>query len=474
MYRYCLISILFIFCANQNISAQSQDSVSNPSIDSSAYVVINSIELIGNKRTRPWIITRELDIKQGDTIFLYALGPTMELERNKIFNTKLFNVVDFNQNIQEGRLDLKIIMEERWYLWPTVDVDLGDRNFNEWLLQRGARVERLVYGVSFRDRNFRGRKENLKLKLQLGFTRKTEIFYDIPFVDKNQKTGLGFKVSYSDNNVVAYEVNDHQLQFVDSDQIERRRFYANAYVVRRSQFFGSHLLGADYHQQWVGDTIIGLNPNYFGDGQNLSQFFVLKYNYSWDRRNIAFYPTEGYYIQFQLSKLGLGIFNDLDMWVGNIAAAKFFNLGKGFYTNHYTSVKISGPDRQPYFQYEGLGFGRNLLRGFDLYVINGNYFAVNKNEFKYRLLSFRRTFDWFPVPQFRTIPIDIFVKAFSDFGYVEDLNTRILNQRFSNKLLSGYGVGMDIATFYDLVFRIEYSINQDAETNVFVNVQAAF
>ncbi|MEQ9166787.1 MAG: hypothetical protein RLO12_11050, partial [Fulvivirga sp.] len=68
----------------------------------------------------------------------------------------------------------------------------------------------------------------------------------------------------------------------------------------------------------------------------------------------------------------------------------------------------------------------------------------------------------------------VFIKVFADLGYVDNRNTRDLNARFSNTFLSGYGIGIDVATFYDLVFRTEYAISQEGETNLFLNLQAAF
>lgn len=437
-------------------------------------VVIREIFLEGNKRTRPWIITRELDLSIGDTIHTEELEAYLEYERNKIFNTQLFNVVEASYELDSHFVDLKFRMEERWYIWPSLNIDLGDRNFNEWLLQRGARLDRLVYGVTFRDRNFRGRRENLKVKLQLGFTRKYELFYDIPYIDKNQKTGVGYKISYSDNNIVAYEVADHQLQFVDSDDIQRRRFYTQFYVTRRSEFFGRHYLELGYRNNWIGDTIAQLNPNYFGDSLNKVQFLTLSYSYTWDKRNIAYYATKGHYIGIGIGQAGLGLLDDISLWEVKLVGAKYFDLGKKFFSSHYGSAKLSGPEAQPFFLYGGLGYGKDILRGFDLYVINGNYFLANKNELKYKLLSFHKTFKWIPLEQFQTLPVDVFIKVFADLGYADDRNTRDVNARFSNRFLSGYGVGIDVATFYDLVFRTEFSINQDGENNLFLNLQAAF
>ncbi|MEQ9250776.1 MAG: BamA/TamA family outer membrane protein [Cytophagales bacterium] len=437
-------------------------------------LIVRDIRIEGNKRTRPQIIYRELAIRIGDSISQDKLSLLLEKEVNKIFNTQLFNIVEVDYVLDGEYIDIWYTVIERWYIWPSFHLDLGDRNFNEWLLQRGAGAERLVYGLTFRDKNFRGRRENIKLKFQLGFTRKFEAFYDIPYVNKNRKTGMGFKVSYSDNNTVAFQVNDHKLEFVDSDELQRRRFYSTFYLVRRSEFYGQQSVELNYHQQWVGDTISALNPNYFGDSASRVEYFNLSYSYSWDRRNIAYYATKGYIIGVGIGKAGLGLLDDIDVWEMRLQGAKYFELGKKFYSSHYASTKISAPNSQPFFLYQGLGYGDDILRGFDLYVINGNHYVINKNELKYELFSFKKTFNFIPLDQFKVLPVKVFIKVFADLGYVDNRNTRDLNARFSNTFLSGYGIGIDVATFYDLVFRTEYAISQEGETNLFLNLQAAF
>ncbi len=438
------------------------------------FLLIRDIKLEGNKRTRPQIIFRELAFDVGDSIPVKSLDEILEKERNKVFNTQLFNVVEVDYTINGNTIDIWYTMIERWYIWPSFHLDLGDRNFNEWIFQRGAKIDRLVYGVTFRDKNFRGRRENIKLKFQLGFTRKFEANYDIPYINKNRKTGMGFKISYSDNNNVAFQVNDHKLDFIDSEEIQRKRFYSSVYLVRRSEFYGQQSLELNYHRQSIGDTIMVSNPNYFGDSATAVEYLNLSYFYSWDRRNIAYYATKGYIVKIGIGKAGLGLLDDVDIWETRLSASKYFDLNKNFYSSHYGSAKISAPNSQPYFLYQGLGYGDDLIRGFDLFVINGNHYIINKNELKYKLLSFKKTFGFIPMDQFKVLPVQVFIKVFADWGYVDDRNTRDLNSRFSNKFLSGYGVGVDIATFYDLVFRTEFAINQEGQSTLFLNLQAAF
>jgi hypothetical protein len=61
-----------------------------------------------------------------------------------------------------------------------------------------------------------------------------------------------------------------------------------------------------------------------------------------------------------------------------------------------------------------------------------------------------------------------------DHGFVNDRNNLPDNARLTNKYLFGYGAGLDIVTLYDMVFRFEYSLNNQGEQAFFVNFRAPF
>ncbi len=323
--------------------------------------------------------------------------------------------------------------------------------------------------------------EKLTLRAQFGFTRKFEVFYDLPYIDKNRKTGIGFKVSYSENDQVAYETRDHWLQFVGINEVgigtvQRKRFYSQFGFERRNRFYSRHNMTIGYHDQWVGDTVVSLNPNYFGGALSSIQFFKLGYSYTYDVRNIAFYPTKGHMLQAGVEKEGLGLLGPLDVWKLYGNASKYFSLSKRWSTGHYLSGFGTLPrDTVPYFTYGGLGYRNDLLRGFDLKVINSTSYLIMKNELRFMVFSFTRKYDKIvPIKQFQTIPASLFVKAFIDVGTSHDPYTAALNPEFANNGIWAWGLGLDLATFYDLVFRLEYSRISNNENNLFLNLHAAF
>ena len=55
--------------------------------------VVGDIYIEGNKRTKPYIIARELPFKPGDSIYLPDLVKAFEISRQQLINTSLFNEV---------------------------------------------------------------------------------------------------------------------------------------------------------------------------------------------------------------------------------------------------------------------------------------------------------------------------------------------------------------------------------------------
>jgi hypothetical protein len=73
---------------------------------------------------------------------------------------------------------------------------------------------------------------------------------------------------------------------------------------------------------------------------------------------------------------------------------------------------------------------------------------------------------------FKTVPVALYLKAHADAGYVWDRNQLPGNERLANQLLPGAGIGLDLVTFYNLVFRGEYSVNGRGERGFYLHFAA--
>ena len=76
-----------------------------------------------------------------------------------------------------------------------------------------------------------------------------------------------------------------------------------------------------------------------------------------------------------------------------------------------------------------------------------------------------------PFNKFNTFHYALYAGIFGDAGYVDD-NRYAQKNPLANSFLYGYGAGIDYVTYYDIVFRFEYSFNKMLEHGFFVSFNA--
>ena len=153
---------------------------------------------------------------------------------------------------------------------------------------------------------------------------------------------------------------------------------------------------------------------------------------------------------------------------------KYFKLSDNYYFASGLRAKLSNNDFQPFYVKQGLGFGNDLVRGYEYYVVDGISYIINKNNFKYELIKPHiKKFNFIKNEKFNMIHYALYLNLFADCGYTYDYKPiNLLSNNLSNSFLYGYGVGIDIVTYYDKVLRLEYSINKMSEKGFFINFVA--
>lgn len=438
-------------------------------------VKINRILIIGNRITREHIILRELSVSPGDSVYAHLLESILDLDKKKIYNTRLFNSVDIRVlELEPTVIDLLIDLNERWYTFPVPIFELSDRNFNEWWETYNHDFSRINYGLRLFQYNMRGRNETLRATAQFGFTRKFELSYRFPYIDKKQKQGMGFSLDYSESKNVAYKTEDHKLVFLDSAKILKYTSGASVWYTYRNSFYVQHTISLDYRDNHVKDTIALLNPEYMGSGRTQQRFVSFGYQFVNDHRDVAAYPLNGYYIQASLKKYGLGFTDDLDKFEMMGSFSKYIELPKNFYVANYTNISISTPKNLAYNYYSALGYRKNFVRGYEIYVIEGPNSFLNKTTLKKKIFGKNIELKSMPIEQFRHIPFAVYLKTYADFGYVPNYPNYKVNSRLAGKLLTGAGFGLDVIGSYDVVLRFEYSFNNTGENGFFFHLYKEF
>ncbi len=438
--------------------------------------IIGAIIIKDNKVTNEKVILRELLFRTGDTILGSQLDNIMRLSELNLVNTTLFNFVtiEFLEGQQEGTLDVEVRVTERWYIWPIPAVKLSDRNFNVWWETRDLR--RLSYGLNLEWMNFRGRRETLIAGFMAGYNEMLLLEYRIPYLNRKKTLGLGFGGFINRNRQLPYMTVENKQVFIrDNDDYVRRDVHAFVQFLYRQGIYNSHLFELKYDKHLFSDTLHSLNP-YYSDGEDMNQYFTLYYKYKSDYRDYRPYPLSGHYFDLEVFKYGLGFFgeNSLDFMYIKSAFRKYWKINRRFYYAFGLSAKFSNGGRQPYYNVRGIGYGRDLVRSYEYYLVDGQHFIIWKNNLKFALLPRRDTDIGFIKSQkFSRIHYAFYLNLIFDLGFVS--NEQFYGDhgnRLENELLLGYGLGLDFVTYYDIVIRMEISVNRAGEPGFFLHFMA--
>ena len=459
-----LFTFLFSFFT-PNQSFQSADSV----------FFIQQINIVGNQKTKENIILRELDFVVGDSIKKTDIEQRIDLNKRKLVNTNLFITVEINYiHSTDNQIVINIKLLEQWYILGYPIFQIADRNYAEWF-QRGADFKRTTFGVDLIHSNFRGRAERINLRLETGFTQRIDAGYRIPYIDKTMKTGAGFSLSYITNKTLAFRSLNDTLNYIRNlDEILRRRFSGAIYLKKRYHFYDNHTLELRYNNNSISDTIRKLNPNYFLDNRTSQQYFQLSYYFNYDFRDNVAYPLRGKRYELLINKLGILPNDDIDQLEITSGASWYKSLSNKLFYGLNLRAKISFPEKQSFYNIRGLGYLTELVRGYELYVIDGSSFFLARNTFRYQLVNSKINLKFLKIKQFNQIPIGIYPSVFADYGYVQNRFTELNQSKLANHSLFGGGFGLDFVTYYNLVVRFSYVMNDKKEKNVVFSIGREF
>ncbi|MFN3840682.1 MAG: POTRA domain-containing protein [Cyclobacteriaceae bacterium] len=443
------------------------------------YLHINRIFVIGNRKTRERIILRELTLKPGDSVFSLELPKIIEKDKNKLFNLALFNTTDIRTlELTRGQADLLVEVDERWYTFPIPIFQLSDRNFNEWWENYNHDFGRINYGLKLYQYNMRGRNETLIFTAQFGYVQRFELLYRVPYFDRRQKQGLIFETDFVDAKNLAVQTLDHKLDFLETRTLLRNTRGVGLTYTYRKNFYKQHRWKYGYRTTSIADTVAKLNENYLGTtSKTKQQYDLFNYQFISDHRNVVAYPLTGHHLLAQVQKTGLFVNNDITKWDVSVSYSRFFDLKKNFFLSNLSFAYWSNRDDIPYFNYGVMGYNKIFVRGYEVFVIEGPWYLLNKTTFKKRIFS--RTWNWSDMPfrQFQYVPFAIYLKTYADFGYVKNYPYYIsnsLNQLLADKLIAGTGFGIDLVSSYDLVLRFEYSFNAEGDRGFFFHIKKEF
>jgi outer membrane protein assembly factor BamA len=456
--KHLCLCFLF-FCSAHFCHAQKDkiviDTSTAPTLDTTQYIV-GSIKLSGNKKTKNYIIFREVTFKEGQPLPPHELTKALELTRQQIMNTALFvDVTVYASSLKNGIVDINIDVKERWYLFPLPYFKLVDRNFNQWLTEQKASLDRVNYGLKFFYNNASGRNDKVSLDLVNGYNQQVSFGYSQPFADKTLTRGFSMNFSYNRQREMNYAtVNNRQGFYKQDDFVRETKRGSLAYTFRPDSKY-RYYIRAGYTHDRVEDTILKLNPHFLPNQKTSIGFFDLGAGIQYYKLDYNPFPQKGFSYEIGISNRGFN--KTMNMLALSMETLNAVTIAKGTFMQFHNLAVIKLPFDQPFYNAGLLGYGDVYLRGLENYVMDGSIGLLSNTTIYQKLFTYvfknplkSKTHD--------KIPFTFYLKVFGDMGYAYNKNNT--GNSLSNTFLRTTGIGLDVVSIYDFVFRIEYSFNQ--------------
>jgi outer membrane protein assembly factor BamA len=480
--KYCLfvVAVCMFLSSHGQSSGQSPrqdfppDTARLPLITPSHPILVGRITITGNRKTKSYIIERELSFKTGDTVDLAGLVRSFGNAHDRLINTHLFNeVVIYLKGFRGYTADIQIDVKERWYIFPVPYFKPVDRNLSAWA-QKNYNLNRVNYGAKFSHFNFTGRNDNLTAWLITGYARQFELYYNQPYADKALKHGFGFGFSYAQlKELDAFTLNNQQ-GFINSDTIGysgkwlSQQFSVSARYFYRPGLKIRHFVGLSLADVKIDSAVTVYNAHFFDGGRTEIFYPEITYSFNYTDVDYVSYPLKG--IVFETGIVRRGINKDINLWQIYAKLTRSWPLGRRWYFGFENTNVLKLPLSQPFFNQQMIGYSDIYLRGLDRYVIDGVAGSILRNTLFRELFNFSIPFTH--VPSHDRIPVRIYATAFSDYGYA--YNRDFTGNSLVNRLLYTAGVGIDLVTFYDLSFKFDYSFNQLGQNGLFLHIRNDF
>jgi outer membrane protein assembly factor BamA len=436
---------------------------------------VSSISISGNMVSKEKIILKELTFKAGDCLNQRVIDEHFNRSRDNLLNTSLFNFVYFSfEESGNSVIDVYISVIERWYIWPAPIFEHAERNLGAFI--HDPVWNRINYGGQVIWHNFRGRREQLKLKLRLGYKEQFEILYDKPNFGKQQKHGISFAVNQTRQHEVNLKSVDNKPVYLRNDNSYLAEFFNPFFIYSyRSSLYSRHFLSLSWTGLKYRDSDTHFAYTGLAFGQNLA-WITGEYAYKYDFRDSKAYPLNGNALSFILRQRQ-GI---LPSGIGFPKTSLLLNathhglLSKRFFYNDAIRMQFSKDIYEPKVYRSGLGYGP-YLRGYELFVMDGNSYVLMVNNLKYCLMQPKSyQLGYIPWSQFNPVHFSMYGNLFFDLAYVKGKYYSSEGNDYVNQFLYTIGLGIDLVSYYDQVIRFEISVNREGQPGFFIHSELPF
>lgn len=434
-------------------------------------ITIHSIIITGNKKTKEKTILRQLAFKTGDEIAIVDTAKIIELSTNRLLNISLFTKVkvSFKKNdLNNKNLQATVTVTERWYFFPSPYFKIVDRNFNTWWRQYNFNLKRVNFGAQLKHFNLTGRNDVIEFAAYGGFSSNAQLKYRLPQLGKKQIYGFETEVKYKTRRTTHVNSIDNKQIFYPAsvpgifEDPTQKGFKLIASISRQKNVNITQHVGIKYENNQISNQIQQLEntPDFFPNNNKQFQYFSLFANIKFDFRNLTAYATKGWYHKTEFTQSGLGLLNTAQQTKLVVNTTYYHSFNKRISTLNNLKIQLSHQNQPNYYLTEAMGYGSNDVRGYERFIVDGQHFLLQRNALRYELLNFTiKPPILHKIKQIQNVPVSVLPKIYFEHGKVWDKYFTQQNP-LTNKWLFGYGIGIDVVTFYDVVASIEYSVNQ--------------
>ncbi len=452
---FLLLLVLFLSLAHvsrsQEVDATTDSSQTTADSSGALPPKIIAIIIEGNRRTKGHIIMREMKSRVGG----HVDRELVEGDQKRILNLGLFNRVEIQGLALEEGVQLFVIVDERWNLWPYPILFVNDR---DW--------DKLSYGAGLLYFNFRGRNETISASGWGGFNPALQLDYSNPWIFGRQHL-FGRWRFYA-------------------ERVQNRFFKASNLEVNEKRVGGSFTIGKrfgyfTYVSMLLGYSQLRFDPPVPGQTLNPSGRDVLPtlgLTYLYDARDLYEYPRAGTYLRVSARRVGFGS-EYIHYWRFGFDARRYQKL------SHHLTVAARvmmdvGHDQIPVYDLVYLGY-QNRVRGHFFEKMSGRNLALGSVELRVPIVPLRYfraagmpvIKDMLPealLEMGRNTKFGVSLGVFADYGLVwsEAKFPELQNG------LKGYGAGLHFHVPLIDVLRFEVGMNEKGKLQNFIDIGVSF
>jgi len=232
-----------------------------------------------------------------------------------------------------------------------------------------------------------------------------------------------------------------------------------------------HTVGFHWREDRVADTVLGRNPGYFPTGVDRIRYPRIQYALNFQRVDHVPYPMRGLLAQVQVARSGIG--SSIRLWELQAKAMMHWSLAPRWSFAWGVFAGWKSPSDQPFVNRRFLGYGNQFLSGYEYYVIDGLSGGLTRAFLTRQLVNHVLRIPYKKDKEPIRVPIRLMARSFLQGGYVHDPVVPP-GGRLANRWQYSGGLGLDLLLFYDLLFRLEYSVNRFGENGLFLHRKYPF